>query len=204
MRTYMRFFRPVFLGSLALLSANPFVQAQAISGDLLGTCFDTSHAAIRNAQVEAVSETTNVHYTGHTDGQGAYHFVNLPVGKYDVTVTAAGFTEKKSTGVEVKLNQPATLDLSLATGSVDTIVEVSEASVTIDTTTAQISNTFSTATINNLPTASIGSGVLNMSLLDAGIQMTGGLGLGGGPSVSGQRPYNNNFTIEGGDNNNKS
>lgn len=204
MRHYIRFFLLVLLWSLALLRAVPVAQAQAISGDLLGTCFDASRAAIRDARVEAVSETTNVHYTSHTDGQGTYHFVNLPVGKYDVTVTAAGFTEKKSTGVEVKLNQPATLDLSLAAGSVDTVVEVSEAAVTIDTTTAQISNTFSTATINNLPTASIGSGVLNMSLLDAGIQMTGGLGLGGGPSVSGERPYNNNFTIEGVDNNNKS
>jgi hypothetical protein len=194
----------LLVASTTLLVTAPWALAQAISGDLLGTCFDPSHAAIQGAQVEAVSETTNVHYTTHTDAQGGYHFVNLPVGRYDVTVTAQGFTAKKSLGVDVKLNQPATLDQTLAAGSVATTVQVTDAAVTLDTTTAQISNSFSNATINALPTASVGSGVLNMSLLDAGIQMTGGLGLGGGPSVSGERPYNNNFTIEGVDNNNKS
>ncbi len=46
-------------------------------------------------------------------------------------------------------------------------------------------------------------GVLNLSLLDSGVGSTGGLGAGTGPSVGGQRPRNNNFTVEGIDNNNK-
>jgi hypothetical protein len=189
---------------ICLALAVPLVEAQAISGDLLGNCFDASRAVISGAQIDAVAEATNVHYRTKADAQGSYHFVNLPVGKYDVTVTAPGFSPSTSTGVEVKLNQPSTLDLTLAAGEVATNVSVSAAAVTLDTTTAQIENSFSPAVIQNLPTASTGSGVLNMSLLDAGIQMTGGLGLGGGPSVSGERPYNNNFTIEGVDNNNKS
>jgi hypothetical protein len=45
--------------------------------------------------------------------------------------------------------------------------------------------------------------VLNLSLLNAGVASTGGIGVGTGPSVSGQRPRNNNFTVEGVDNNNK-
>ena len=51
--------------------------------------------------------------------------------------------------------------------------------------------------------AATGSGVINLSLLDAGVATSGGIGLGTGPSVSGQRPRNNNFTIEGVDKNNK-
>ena len=46
-------------------------------------------------------------------------------------------------------------------------------------------------------------GVLNLALLDSGVGSTGGLGAGTGPSVGGQRPRNNNFTVEGIDNNNK-
>ena len=46
--------------------------------------------------------------------------------------------------------------------------------------------------------------VSSTSLLDAGVATSGGIGLGAGPSVSGQRPRNNNFTVEGVDNNNKS
>ncbi len=46
-----------------------------------------------------------------------------------------------------------------------------------------------------------GSGVINLSLLAAGVASSGGIGVGTGPSVGGQRPRNNNFTIEGVDNN---
>jgi len=52
-------------------------------------------------------------------------------------------------------------------------------------------------------TGGTGSGVLNLSLLAAGVGTSGGVGVGSGPSVGGQRPRNNNFTIEGVDNNNK-
>src|SRR5258708_842614 len=55
-----------------------------------------------------------------------------------------------------------------------------------------------------MPGAGSGSGVLNLSLLGAGVATSGGVGVGSGPSVGGQRPRNNNFTIEGVDNNNKS
>ena len=53
----------------------------------------------------------------------------------------------------------------------------------------------------DLPSASTGSGVINLSLLSAGVASPSGTGYGVGPSVGGQRPTNNNFTIEGVDNN---
>jgi len=179
-------------------------RGQATSGDLLGTCFDSTNAVIPDAEVDAVSVSTNLKYVEHSNKVGQYHFVNLPVGQYRVSVLATGFTPKAQIGVDVILNRPTTLNFTLAAGAASTTVEVSEAAVTLDTTTAQIQTSFDTPTIENLPLSATGSGVLNMSLLNAGIQMTGGLGLGGGPSVSGERPYNNNFTIEGVDNNNKS
>jgi hypothetical protein len=187
----------IFLASLS-------ARGQATSGDLLGTCFDSTKAVILGAEVDAVSVTTSIKYVDHTNSEGQYHFVNLPVGQYRVKVVANGFSPKEQTGVDVELNRPATLNFMLSAGSTVDTIEVTEAAVSLDTTTAQIQTSFDTLAINNLPVASTGSGVLNMSLLNAGIQMTGGLGLGGGPSVSGERPYNNNYTIEGVDNNNKS
>jgi hypothetical protein len=80
-------------------------------------------------------------------------------------------------------------------------VEVSASAVAIDTTTAQLQNTFDTQQMMELPTASSGSGVINLSLLAPGVATSGGIGVGTGPSVGGQRPRNNNFTIEGIDNN---
>ncbi len=73
--------------------------------------------------------------------------------------------------------------------------------MSIDTTTAQVQTTFETKQIIDLPNTATGSGVLNLSLLNAGVATSGAVGAGTGPSVGGQRPRNNSFTIEGVDNN---
>src|SRR5262249_28861438 len=108
--------------------------------------------------------------------------------------------------VAVVLNQVATANLTLEVSSTTTTVNVSEAGVTIDTTTAQVQNTFSSRSSQDLPTTSTGFGVINLSMLNAGVSSAGGVGvgIGTGPSVGGQRPRSNNFTVEGIDNNEKS
>ena len=74
----------------------------------------------------------------------------------------------------------------------------------IDTTTAQIANIFASRLASDLPVAANpAGGYLNLSLLGAGVASSGGIGAGTGPSVGGQRPRNNNFMVEGTDNNRK-
>ena len=78
--------------------------------------------------------------------------------------------------------------------------------VVIDTTTAQLQSNFDSRQIVNLPIIENSNGLygaLNLSLLSSGVASNGGVGQGTGPSVGGQRPMNNNFMIEGVDNNNK-
>jgi hypothetical protein len=97
-----------------------------------------------------------------------------------------------------------TQDFALKVSAAATTVEVSsEANVSIDTTTAQIGTTFSLQETHDLPTATVGLGVLNLSLQAPGATSTGGVGAGVGPSISGQRPRNNNFEVDGIDNNSK-
>ena len=84
-----------------------------------------------------------------------------------------------------------------------TSVEVTAAAAVIDTTTAQIQNTLEDRELQDLPMASGGSGIIDLSLLNAGVGTVAGLGFGTGPSVGGQRPSNNSFTVEGIDNNDK-
>ena len=84
-------------------------------------------------------------------------------------------------------------------------IEVTESAPLIDTTSAQVTTHFETRDVTQLPSAANGNlGVLNLSLLGAGVSSSGGVGYGTGPSVGGQRPTNNNFMIEGVDNNDKS
>ena len=139
-----------------------------------------------------------------TDTSGSYRINNLLVGEYAVSASATGFTTTTLNQVQVELNKTTTLNITLTVGTVTTAVEVTDSSVLIDTTTAQVSNTYTAQMASQLPAASNPfSGVLNLSLLGAGVASAGGFGTATGPSVGGQRPRNNNFTVEGVDNNRK-
>ncbi|HEY1939551.1 MAG TPA: carboxypeptidase regulatory-like domain-containing protein [Candidatus Angelobacter sp.] len=193
----------IVLIALVGLSLPIFIQAQAISGDLLGVVTDSSGAVVSNAQVVATNLGTGVKTTTKTNATGEYHFVNLPVGHYSLEMTGNGMAGGYK-DVQVQLNKQETFNITAAVSSSTEVVEVNAEALTIDTTTAQIQNTFEDKELQDLPTATIGLGVLNLSLLNAGVATSGGIGAGTGPSVSGQRPRNNNFTIEGVDNNSKS
>lgn len=178
---------------------------QAADGILVGTITDQAGAAVPNVNVELTNIDTGVVATAKTDAAGQYRFNNVPVGKYKVTATITGFQTATVQNLAIELNRVATVNLSLQVGTVSTTVEVTEATATIDTTTANVSNSFGRQQIVQLPTTGLGQlGVINLSLLSAGVASSGGVGYGTGPSVGGQRPTNNNFMIEGVDNNNRS
>jgi hypothetical protein len=178
-----------------------FVYGQAISGDLVGTVVDPQGAVVANASVVAENVATGVKTTVTTNSTGGFRISNLPIGTYNITGSGAGFKGSTVKGFVVELNKTATLKLSLSLTAAETVVDVSGVGTVIDTSTPQIQTTFETRQLQN---ASAGTGILNLSLLNAGVASSGGLGAGTGPSVSGQRPRNNNFTIEGVDNNNRS
>jgi hypothetical protein len=192
------------LASLLLVSTG-LVCAQAISGNIVGTVVDPTSALVVNASVEATNIDTGVTMPAKTNGTGGYRFENLPAGAYKITVKATSF-KTMTQQTEVVLNQTGTLNFILTPGSESETVEVSGAPPTIDTTSAQISSSFNDRYSEDLGITSaggVGAGVLNLSLLSPGVSQTSSLGIGMGPSVGGQRPYNNNFTVEGVDNNNK-
>jgi hypothetical protein len=190
--------------AIATLSAS-FAIAQITSGDIEGTVKDATGAVVPNATVLVVNEATAVATTLTANSNGEFHASNLPAGLYDISVTMIGFQRYKLKGLEVDLNKTSATNIVLSVSGGNQSVEVSaEAGAVLDTTTANLTTTFDTAELTSLPTATTGFGVLNASLLSPGVASTGGIGIGVGPSIGGQRPRNNNFTIEGIDNNNKS
>lgn len=201
-RDLPRTWLPIALAML-LVSTLP-LRAQLTSGNISGTVYDPTGATVPNANVTAQNEATGVENTTTTTSKGDYVFENLPVGTYTISVNAPGFTKEEVQHINVQLNATVTANVSLQMGHATTSVQVNESVVAIDTTTAQVQSTYETKQILDLPSASSGqggSGVLNLSLLSAGVSTSGGMGYGTGPSVGGQRPANNNFTIEGIDNN---
>jgi len=179
---------------------------QTIDGNLTGSVLDPTGASVPNATVTVTNTATGVKYSTKTDVDGLYRLNNLPVGDYDVTVAARGFADSGVKDVLVELNKTATANVTVQLRGVTASVAVVEASTTVDTTSSQLQSTFKPEQAVNLPIIeSSGSffGALNLSLLSAGIASNGGIGQGTGPSIGGQRPMNNNFMIEGVDNNNK-
>jgi hypothetical protein len=189
--------------SLALWSGGQSF-GQAADGNLIGSVLDATGAAVPNARVEAENVATGVKTAAITDATGSYRFNNLLVGAYKITGSAAGLAPFAST-VTVELNQTFTINLILAVGGVTQEVRVTEAPALIDTTTAQITNSYSERILADLPLAAnpVGGGIYNLSLTGGGVASSGGVGVGYGPSIGGQRPRNNNFTIEGVDDNRK-
>jgi hypothetical protein len=198
-----RFFNQMGLGALVLMALCVPSFSQTTSGDLTGTVFDPAGAVVPGSSVTATNESTGISVTTTTTSAGQYRLSNLQVGKYDLSITANGFAKSELKGVDVSLNQQITANITLQVGQSTQTVEVSAEQAVIDTTTAQLQTTYSAEQLASLPMASGGSGVINTSLLQAGIATGGAVGLGTGPSVGGQRPRNNNFTIEGIDNNDK-
>ena len=186
------------LGILAVFSIWSF--GQQISGDLAGTVKDPSGALLPGATVEVTNLATGFKTRTTTNTGGEFHFINLPAGHYSVQASGGGMKGGYQ-DIEVLLNKTQSVQITTAPAGTATTVEVTGQFVPLDTTTPVISTTFEPKEIADLPTTSTGSGVLNLSLLNAGVASTGGIGVGSGPSLSGQRPRNNNFTVEGVDNN---
>jgi hypothetical protein len=184
-----------------------FTFAQTTSGDLVGTVKDPSGAIIPNANVTVTNEATGVAVSMKSGSAGEFRASNLLPGQYDLAVSSAGFQPYTLHGITVELNKASTTNVTLSVGANTTVEVAAEAGVALDTTTTNLTQTFSNTELTDLPsTASGGStgfGVLNASLLSPGVASSGGIGIGIGPSIGGQRPRNNNFTIEGIDNNNK-
>jgi len=149
------------------------------------------------ATVTIKNLATGVEIATKTAETGEYRFNNLPVGQYQLNAQAPGFTSAAVGNLTVELNKTATVNLSLSLGTVSAAVEVAAAAATLDTTTAQVGATFERLAAIEIPSSALPLGVLNLSLLEAGVSNPGGIGLGDGPSVGGQRPRNNSFNIEG-------
>jgi len=186
-----------------MVFAGPTVHAQAVSGNIVGLVTDSNKSVVVRAEVVATNEATGVAYQAVTNSIGEYQMSNLLPGKYTISVTSTGFSKSTVRGFEVSLNKTSTSNFVLQIKAASETVEVSsEAAVALDTTTAQVGTGFVSAQLTELPAAT--NNVLNLSLMTAGVTSSGGVGAGSGPAVGGQRPRNNNYTVEGIDNNSKS
>jgi hypothetical protein len=191
--------------AFAMLACVLSAHAQVTSGNVRGIVTDPAGAAVPNAKVTITRKSTGVSATAQTTGAGEFEFKNLiPGNDYTVTVEAQGFKALTLSDVNVQLNQTTDVPAQLQVGAVGETVEVTAGGAElVDTTTQNLAKTFSSRQVVELAQTSTGLGVYNLALIAPNVSSSGGVGVGSGGSVGGQRPRNNNFVVDGIDNNDK-
>src|SRR6266536_6292698 len=126
------------LSALLLLAAVPGF-SQAVSGSLLGTITDSSGGSIPNAQVSLKEMDTGIMRSGQTGEAGNYVFVNLPQGRYAVTVESKGFKKGVRENIDVLVNASVRVDMTLQPGEVTEVVNVTAEVPLLQTDRADIS-----------------------------------------------------------------
>jgi hypothetical protein len=189
--------RPGFLIALAyLVAACTF--AQTYEGRILGTITDQSGGAVRDAKVIITNVDTGVSRELVTNETGDYVAPNLTPGVYKVVVEVTGFKKMDRAGIRLEVAKDARLDLALQPGSLSETVNVTEDVPLIEVTNDTLGGTFANKSINDLPLN--GRDFQNLVVLRPGVQRSPG---GGFLSISsnGNRPEDNNFIVDGTDNN---
>ncbi|MBA3439818.1 MAG: carboxypeptidase regulatory-like domain-containing protein [Pyrinomonadaceae bacterium] len=183
-------------------------QAQTTTGNVRGTVTDQQGAVVPNAKVTITKKSNNDTKNVQTSDSGEFQFTNLLVGEdYTVSIEAPNFKTLTLNEVRVSLNQVTEVPSQLTIGIAGETVEVTAGggAELIDTTTANLSKSFNSRQVVELAQTSLGgAGVNNLALIAPGVSSSGGVGVGTGGSVGGQRPRNNNFVLDGIDNNDKS
>src|SRR5216684_7976809 len=180
---------------LGLSCATPAAAQLASQTALVGMVTDSSGSVLPGASVVAVNAGTRDTYEATTNGEGYYNIQFVRTGKYDITVTVAGFQTFKATGVEVASNQVVRTNAVLKVGGVTESVTVEGASRVLDTDRATISETIGQKAIVDLPLsgrnvwslASTTPGVLGGTNSDIGLSFRG----------AGQREIQNSLSLDG-------
>jgi hypothetical protein len=189
---------------LLILVCQPPARAQ-VSASISGVVTDPSGAAVPSASVTVKNLETEVLRTTLTDGAGRYLVVALPVGLYEVKVSKSGFQDSTRAGIQLNAVQQASIDVRLQVSAVKSAVNVSEDAPVVNTSTSDISGLVGAKEIKQLPLNGRSYDLLlplNPGIVNFTSQKTGGTGIsnsstGNNFSVSGNRPQQNLFLLNG-------
>lgn len=190
---------PQFFLSLAVLLLATVATAfsQGTTSRVTGTVLDQQGAAVPGATATLTNEATKVSFTAETNESGTYVFDSVQPGTYTVTVEKQGFKKSISTGNQATVNLPATVNVSLETGSLEeTVTVVSSAEQVQTQTSGNIGSTIDQRTLEALPIVGTrGRNPLDLLNFQPGVVFGGNAG--GAVNVNGSRDRAFNFTLDG-------
>jgi len=198
----------VCVGCMVMLNATAI--AQVDRGAIVGSVTDPTGARISNAQITIVNLETGEPIRLTTDGEGNYSAKLLRIGTYSVSATKQGFEKTVQPKADVTVNQSVRVDLVLKVGATSETVEVEGAAPLLQTEASSLGTVETEQRISQLPLN--GRDFIQLAYLGPGANggQTGSNVSGGvfeneradeAISVNGLRVSNNNFLLNGVDNN---
>src|SRR5260370_1036103 len=185
-------------------------RAQTVSGTILGTVTDSTGAVMASAKITVVNEGTALTRTVIADAKGEYTAPSLPTGRYTVIAEVPGFKTLTLSNIELGVDQRARIDLKLEVGALTESVTIQAESPLVQTSSSELGTTVTNQQIEALPLN--GRNFVNLTRTVPGvlrgipgsnIDGAGSLAWRASASFSanGQRARDNNFMLDGVDNN---
>jgi hypothetical protein len=186
-----------------ILVASQYAFAQVDEGSITGTVQDATGAVVAGAQVTLLNTDQGITLQTRTSGSGAYTFSPVRVGHYKVSATAKGFSKTTQENLTVNVEQTLLVNIQLKLGAATETVEVSTAPPLMQTEEASVGQVIGEEQVNDLPLN--GRNFTFLAQLGAGMQTpqadTRGNAASGAFSANGLRPAQNNYLLDGIDNN---
>lgn len=188
---------------LALLSLPSFLNAQVDTGAIVGTISDAQQQRLEGAKVRIEEAATHATRTVISGQDGAFSISPLAIGTYTITVEQDGFDRFVQTGVHVTAQATVREEVTLKVGSVSQSVEVAAAAPLLDTQSSSLQHLVDQHSINDLPLN--GRNVAFLAQTSPGVTIaqadSRGLAASGSFSANGQRRGQNDYLLDGIDNN---
>ena len=199
--------RPQTLSALVILilmflAAVTPLSAQKDAGAIVGLVRDASGAVVTGAKVTVTDVDHGIQLTLSTNNQGEYVASPLKIGQYSVTVEKPGFKKAVGEPVQVNIQDRVAVDFKLVPGMATEVVTVSSERPQLETDTSELGQVVDSRRINALPLN--GRNYAQLALLGVGVapaEPGSRLETTFGFSANGARALQNNFLLDGIDNN---
>src|SRR5690242_9971103 len=197
--SWMRQAIVVTVVSLGLVS----LHAQVDTGTIVGTITDPSGAVVSGAKVTLTNLGTNATLSTTAGSDGNYTFTPVRVGSYKIDVSAPGFQTTSQRPIAVDVSSHVQVNFALKPGSVTEVVEVTSSAPVLETQNASVGQVVDQRSVDSLPLN--GRNFTFLAQLSAGVNTpqadTRGNAASGAFSANGLRPAQNNYLLDGIDNN---
>ena len=186
---------------LMLWTASLFVSAalfgQAGSGTISGSVLDPTGAAVAGATVVAQNEATGFRRESAVTASGEFALIGLQPGEYAVTIEMQGFKKSTTKDLTLQVDQVVRIEVKLEVGSVNEVVEITGQAALLNTEQSSTGSVVDRQKIIDFPLN--GRNFVQLALLLPGVNTGdgGNSSTGGGISISGMRPEQNSFLLDG-------